>query len=94
MGFNENLLGVTSYYAELEAIRISDRTKAGLERARSGKDHRKTGQLRAVATGARRDARRRLWEKKMSRETGLSYNTVKKYLARTDASGATKGTAA
>jgi DNA invertase Pin-like site-specific DNA recombinase len=32
------VLGVTSYYAQQEALRISDRTKAGLERARrSGK---------------------------------------------------------
>ncbi len=32
------VLGVTSYYAQLEALRISDRTKAGLARARaSGK---------------------------------------------------------
>ncbi len=29
------VLGVTSYYAQQEALRISDRTKAGLERARS-----------------------------------------------------------
>ena len=28
------VLGVTSYYAQQEALRISDRTKAGLERAR------------------------------------------------------------
>lgn len=33
-------------------------------------------------------------KKKMSRETGLWYNAVKKYLARMDAGGATKGTAA
>ena len=32
------VLGVTCYYAHREAMRISDRTKAGLERAkRSGK---------------------------------------------------------
>ncbi len=29
------VLGVTAYYAQLEALRISDRTKAGLERARA-----------------------------------------------------------
>jgi DNA invertase Pin-like site-specific DNA recombinase len=29
------VLGVTSYYTQQEAIRISERTKAGLERARS-----------------------------------------------------------
>ena len=80
------VLGVTSYYAELEAVRISDRTKAGLERARAqGKVigrpdgfERWRGPLTAmVAEGKAKKA--------MARKTGLSVNTVKSYLRRMDA---------
>lgn len=84
------VLGVTSYYAALEAQRISDRTKAGLVRARAqGKTigrpdgfDRWRGELdRMVGEG--------YGKKRMARETGLSYNTVKSYLARlnTDSAG-------
>ena len=49
------VLGVTSYYAQQEAIRISDRTKAGLERAgRSGK----VSGGRTASSGGRRSCRR------------------------------------
>lgn len=77
------LLGVLSYFAELEAKKVSERTKAGLERARvSGKTlgrpdgfERWGGELsRMKAEGYSQGA--------MSRQTGLSYNTVKKYLKR------------
>ncbi len=77
------VLAVTSYYAQLEAVRISDRTKAGLERARAagkiigrpdGFEHWSAvlEELREQGTS----------NKEMCRRTGLSYNTVKKYLAR------------
>jgi DNA invertase Pin-like site-specific DNA recombinase len=79
------LLGVLSYFAELEATKISERTKAGLARARAKgktlgrpdgfemwKDQLSKMRLEGVSQGA------------MSRKTGLSYNTVKKYLKRLD----------
>jgi DNA invertase Pin-like site-specific DNA recombinase len=77
------LLGVLSYFAELEARKISERTKAGLARARAKgktlgrpdgfemwKDQLTKMRLEGVSQVA------------MSRRTGLSYNTVKKYLRR------------
>lgn len=77
------VLGVTAYYAQLEAVRVSDRTKAGLERARAaGKIiGRPDGfeQWSAVLEGLREQGTS---NKEMCRRTGLSYNTVKKYLAR------------
>ncbi len=80
------VLGVTSYYAQLEAQRISDRTKAGLARARaSGKViGRPDGfeRWRETLVAMREDG---YGMKRMSRETQLSYNTVKKYLERMDA---------
>ena len=80
------VLGVTSYYAELEAQRISERTKAGLARARaSGKVIGRPdgfGRWRETLEAMRTDG---YGKKRMSRETRLSYNTVKKYLERMDA---------
>jgi DNA invertase Pin-like site-specific DNA recombinase len=82
------VLGVTSYYAQQEALRISDRTKAGLERAR------KNGKVLGRPDGFERWApvlagmkERRFSQGRMSRETELSYNTVKKYLRRLDTVG-------
>jgi DNA invertase Pin-like site-specific DNA recombinase len=80
------VLGVTSYYAELEAQRISERTKAGLARARaSGKAIGRPdgfGRWRETLEAMRAEG---YGTKRMSRETRLSYNTVKKYLTRLDA---------
>jgi DNA invertase Pin-like site-specific DNA recombinase len=77
------VLGVTSYYAQQETLRISERTKAGLERAR------KSGKVLGRPDGFERWSRvlvemreKRYSQGRMSRETGLSYNTVKKYLKR------------
>ena len=75
------LLAVMSYFAEYEAKKISRRTKAGLERARSeGKqigrpskfDQYKDALMDLKAEGASKA--------EMKRQTGLSYNTVRKYL--------------
>ena len=83
------VLGVTSYYAQLEAQRISDRTKAGLARARaSGKViGRPDGyeRWRPVLESMVADG---YGKKRMSRETQLSYNTVKSYLVRMEAESA------
>ncbi len=77
------VLGVTAYYAQLEAVRISERTKAGLDRARvqgriigrpDGFDR-----WRPVLATMREEGRS---QGAMARETGLSVNTVKKYLSR------------
>jgi DNA invertase Pin-like site-specific DNA recombinase len=80
------VVGVTSYYAEQEALRISERTRAGLERAR------KNGKVLGRPDGFERWApvlvemrEKRYSQGLMSRETGLSYNTVKKYLKQLDA---------
>ena len=77
------VLGVSSYYAQQEALRISDRTKAGLERAR------KNGKVLGRPDGFERWASvlaemkdQEYSQGRMSRETGLSYDTVKRYLRR------------
>lgn len=77
------VLGVSSYYAQQEALRISDRTKAGLERARrNGKVlGRPDGFEPWVPILAEMKAQG-YSQGKISRQTGLSYNTVKKYLRR------------
>ncbi len=79
------VLGVLSYMAEDEAVRISERTKAGLRRARGkGKTlGRPDGFERwgPVLAGMREEEVSR---GEMSRRTGLSYNTVKKYLKKLD----------
>ncbi len=77
------VLGVTSYYAQQEAIRISDRTKAGLERARkSGKVLGRPDGFERWASTLAGMREQEFSQGRISRETGLSYNTVKKYLKR------------
>ena len=87
------VLGVTSYYAQLEAQRISDRTKAGLERARaSGKVIGRPDGYAQWQSVLREMLEKDFGKKRMSRETGLSYNTVKTYLKRMEVeSGKTNG---
>lgn len=82
------VLWVTVYYAELESVRISDRTKAELVRARPGEGDREAGRVRSVARAPRLDARGGQAKKSDVPRTGLSVNTVKKYLARLDAGAA------
>lgn len=82
------VLGVTSYYAQQEALRISDRTKAGLERARrSGKVLGRPDGFERWAPVLTSMREREFSQGRMARETGLSYNTVKKYLKRLQGSG-------
>lgn len=77
------VIGVLSYFAQQEAVRISERTKAGLQRVRlrgkslgrpdgfeKWKDRLTTMQAAGYSQG------------QMQRETGLAYNTVKTYLRR------------
>jgi DNA invertase Pin-like site-specific DNA recombinase len=85
------VLGVTAHYAQAEAIRIGERTRAGLERARAqGKVlgrpdgfERWRGEIAAM-----RDAGD-VSKAEMARRTGLSVNTVKRYLRRLEAEEAT-----
>ncbi|MBE7386294.1 MAG: recombinase family protein [Leptolyngbya sp. SIO1E4] len=75
------VIGVLSYLAQQEAVKISERTKAGLQR------------IKAQGKALGRPSKLELWRPKllemkaagyskgkMSRETGLAYNTVKRYL--------------
>jgi DNA invertase Pin-like site-specific DNA recombinase len=81
------VLGVTSYYAQQEALRISDRTKAGLERARrSGKVLGRPDGFERWAPVLAGMKKRKFSQGRMARESGLSYNTVKKYLKRMEPS--------
>lgn len=77
------VIGVLSYLAQQEAVKISYRTKAGLQRVKA--------QGTKLGRPSKFDAWRPELEKmltngyskgRMSRETGLAYNTVKKYLKR------------
>jgi DNA invertase Pin-like site-specific DNA recombinase len=77
------VLGVLSYFAQQEAIKISERTKAGLQRVRSqgkilgrpdGFENWKSILIDMHSAGYSQG--------RMSQETGLSYNTVKAYLKR------------
>lgn len=75
------LLGVLSYFAELEAKRISERTKAALARKKAqgvilgqpSKYHRSREPLIAMS-------QKGMAKKEMARQTGLSVQTVRKYL--------------
>jgi len=81
------VLGVTAHYAQAEALRIGERTKAGLERARAqGKVlgrpdgyERWRGKLAAMRDEGS------FSKAEMARRTGLSVNTVKRYLKRLEA---------
>jgi DNA invertase Pin-like site-specific DNA recombinase len=79
------VLGVTAHYAQAEAVRIGERTKAGLQRARAqGKVLGRPdgfGRWRGELAAAMRDAGD-VSKAEMARRTGLSINTVKSYLKR------------
>ncbi|MEP0873497.1 recombinase family protein [Trichocoleus desertorum AS-A10] len=77
------VVGVLVYLAQQEAVRISERTKAGLQRVRSqgkilgrpnGLEQWKNQLAELQAAGYSQG--------KIARETSLSYSTVKRYLAR------------
>jgi len=76
------VLGVTAHYAQAAAVRIGGRTKAGLERARGkvlGRPEgfeRWRGEIAAMRDGGD------VPKAEMARRTGLSVNTVKRYLRR------------
>jgi DNA invertase Pin-like site-specific DNA recombinase len=80
------LLGVLSYLAEMEANKISRRTKAGMERARAeGKQIGRPSKFDQYRAELEAMVREGCSEAEMKRRTGLAYNTVKKYLRRIEA---------
>ena len=82
------LLGVLSYLAEMEAKKISRRTKAGLERARAeGKQIGRPSKFDQYRPQLEAMLAEDCSKAEMKRRTGLAYNTVKKYLRRIGAAG-------
>lgn len=79
------VVGVLSYLAQQEAVRISERTKAGLQRvrARGQKLGRPDGfeQWKDLINALLADG---LTLTQIKHQTGLSWNTVKSYIARLD----------
>ncbi len=76
------LLGVLSYFAELEAKKISERTKAGLDRARAnGKQLGRPSKFEQHRDALARMTGEGISKKEMARRTGLTIKTVRKYLA-------------
>jgi DNA invertase Pin-like site-specific DNA recombinase len=77
------LLGVLSYFAQLEATKISSRTKAGLGRVRAqGKTLGRPNGFTRYGPVLRKMKAEGYSQGRMSRETGLAVNTVKVYLKR------------
>ncbi len=75
------IIAVISYFAQQEAVKISERTKAGLERVKSqGKTLGRPGKFAYWKPKLIEMKARGYSQGKMSRETGLAYNTVKSYL--------------
>ena len=77
------LLGVLSYFAQLEATKISTRTKAGLARVKA--QGKTLGRPEGFAIYAPQLAQTKAEghsQGRMSRETGLAVNTVRGYLKR------------
>lgn len=80
------LLGVLSYFAQLEATKISSRTKAGLERVRAkGTTLGRPDGLEAHAEALQRLKAEGYSLRGMSKETGLAVNTIRNYLGRLEA---------
>ena len=73
--------GLPAYFAELEAKKISERTKAGLVRARAqGKQLGRRSTFDQYRDELARMAGEGIAKKEMVRRTGLSVQTVRKYL--------------
>lgn len=75
------VITVISYFAQQEAVKISERTKAGLERARSqGKTLGRPGKYEYWKPQIIEMKAQGCSQGEMSRRTGLAYGTVKSYL--------------
>ena len=79
------LLGVLSYFAELEAKRISERTKAALARKKAqGVILGQPSKYRRFREPLIAMSQKGLAKKEMARQTGLSVQTIRKYLRMID----------
>ena len=77
------LLGVLSYFTQLEASKISSRTRAGLERVRAqGKTLGRPDGFTLHGPVFTRMKAEGYSQGRITRETGLAINTVKGYLKR------------
>lgn len=77
------VVGTIAYFAELEAKRISERTKAGLARVRAqGKRLGRPSKFEANRNAIVRMLERGYSKHKIARELKLSYNTAKVYIER------------
>lgn len=80
------IIAVISYFAQQEAVKISERTKAGLERAKSqGKTLGRPGKYQYWKPQIIEMKAQGCSQGEMSRRTGLAYGTVKSYLRKIDA---------
>ena len=72
-------------YAHVSAVKISERTKAGLERAKSqGKTLGRPGKYEYWKPQIIKMKAQGCSQGDMSRKTGLAYGTVKSYLKKID----------
>ncbi|QUY40425.1 recombinase family protein [Acaryochloris marina] len=79
------LIAVLSYLAQQEAVKISERTKAGLARVKTqGKKLGRPSKFEQYKPKLIKMRKKGYSKGKISRESGLAYNTVKKYLKALD----------
>lgn len=77
------IIGVLSYFAQQEAVRISERTKAGLQRLKKqGKTLGRPDGFEEWKDKLRIMRNAGYSQGQIQRETGLAYNTIKSYLKR------------
>ncbi|MEO1691133.1 MAG: recombinase family protein, partial [Cyanobacteria bacterium J06631_6] len=80
------VIGIFSYLAQQEAVKISERTKAGLERAKAqGKTLGRPGKYEYWKPQIIEMKAEGCSQGEMSRRTGLAYGTVKSYLRKINA---------
>lgn len=86
------VLGTLAYFAELEAKRISERTKAGLARVRAqGKRLGRPSGFETSKHELGRMLEQGYNQRKIADELGLSYNTAKSYIRRLKVGREVKG---
>ena len=86
------VIGTIAYFAELEAKRISERTKAGLARVRAqGKRLGRPSRFETSKHKLQSMLEQGRNQREIADELGLSYNTAKSYLRRLKAGREAKG---
>jgi DNA invertase Pin-like site-specific DNA recombinase len=77
------VIGTIAYFAQLEAKRISERTKAGLARVRSqGQRLGRPSSFEANKKKLEKLLEQGYSKREMAEALGLSYNTTKSYIKR------------